>query len=118
MPPTRPVPRRAVHHQACHLVHAQKIGPEVVEGLLRKVPGLVLVPLADADLCCGAGGIYNVLHPVMSAEVLRAKVDAVLAAGAEIVVTANPGCWLQIRAGLDGHAIQVLHPVEILDRAY
>jgi glycolate oxidase iron-sulfur subunit len=118
VPPTSAIPRRVVHHPACHLVHAQRVPAAVVEGLLRRIPGLTLVPLADAELCCGAGGIYNVLHPTVSAEVLRAKVDAVLASGAEIVATANPGCWLQIRAGLAGHGIPVLHPVELLDRSY
>jgi glycolate oxidase iron-sulfur subunit len=117
-PPALPFERRVAHHPACHLVHAQRVPAATVEGLLRKVPGLHLVPLADADQCCGAGGVYNLLHPRMSREVLRAKVDAVLRSGAEVVATANPGCWLQIRAGLAGHGIEVLHPVEILARSY
>jgi glycolate oxidase iron-sulfur subunit len=116
--PGRPFPRRVAHHQACHLVHAQKVRGPVVEGLLKKVPGMTLVPLPDSDQCCGAGGIYNVLHPRMAAEVLKAKIDAVLRTGADVVLAANPGCWLQIRAGLEGHGVEVLHPIEVLDRAY
>jgi len=116
--PDRPVPKRVAHHQACHLVHAQRVGPGAVEGLLRRIPGLTLVPLADADRCCGAGGIYNLLHPEMAEPLQSEKVDAVLRSGAEVVATGNPGCWLQIRAGLTGRGIEVLHPVELLDRGY
>jgi len=116
--PTRTIEKRAAHHQACHLVHAQKIGPGAVEDLLGKIPGLTLVPLEDADHCCGAGGIYNLLQPRMAQEILKAKIEAVTRSGAEIVVTGNPGCWLQIRSGLSGRGIEVLHPVELLDRAY
>ncbi len=116
--PAREVRRKVAHHQACHLVHAQRIGPRATEDLLARIPGITLVPLPDADQCCGAGGIYNMLRPEMARKVLDAKVEAIAGTGAEIVVTANPGCWLQIRSGLEGRGIEVLHPVELLDRAY
>ncbi len=116
--PANAIEKRVAHHQPCHLVHAQRIGPEPAESLLRKIPGLNLVPLHDADHCCGAGGIYNVLHPGMAQEILKEKIEAIEKSGAEIVVTGNPGCWLQIRSGLEGRGIEILHPVELLDRAY
>ncbi|MBI4605792.1 MAG: (Fe-S)-binding protein [Planctomycetes bacterium] len=120
--PDRPVEKRVAYHQPCHLVHGQRIGPQAVEGLLRQVPGLVLVPLRDSDRCCGAGGIYNLLHPEMAGPILEEKVRAVLESGAQVVATGNPGCAMQVRAGLlgapGGRDIEVMHPVELLDRAY
>ena len=88
--------------------------------LLAQIPGLKVVELEESDWCCGSAGIYNLTQPEMATRLLRRKVGHVLAAGAEAVVTANPGCILQIRAGLGarGSAVRVLHIVEILDRAY
>lgn len=121
-PPGGKISRRVAYHQPCHLVHGQKVGPAVVEGLLRKVPGLELVPIEDSDRCCGSGGVYNLLHPEIASQVLEDKVRTILAAQAEIVVTGNPGCALQVRHGLsrtpEGAAIEVIHPVELLDRSY
>jgi glycolate oxidase iron-sulfur subunit len=110
------------YHQPCHLVHGQKIGPQAVEGLLRRIPGLRLVPLEDSDRCCGSGGVYNLTHPEMAGPILEEKTAAILASGAEILVTGNPGCAMQVQSGLARHprgrVIEVLHPVELLDRAY
>jgi glycolate dehydrogenase iron-sulfur subunit len=117
-PPAGSIEKKVAHHQPCHLVHAQRVPPAAVEDLLRRIPGLNLVPLPDADRCCGAGGIYNLLHPKMAEPLRDEKTAAVLSTGADIVATGNPGCWLQIRSGLAGRGIEVLHPVEILDRAY
>lgn len=117
-PPTRDVARKVAYDQPCHLVHGQKLGPEIVTDLLKLIPKIELVPLAGSERCCGAGGIYNLLHPEMAEPVLREKVRAIRASGAEIVVTGNPGCIMQIRAGLHGSKVEVLHPVELLDRAY
>ncbi|HVR74740.1 MAG TPA: (Fe-S)-binding protein [Planctomycetota bacterium] len=132
VPPRGLVERRVAHHQACHLVHGQRMGPEVVDNILKLVPGLRLVHLADSDRCCGSGGVYNLVHPEMARPILDDKVRAILESGAELVVTGNPGCALQIRAGLAAAAssprragltgsegvIEVLHPVEVLDRSY
>jgi glycolate oxidase iron-sulfur subunit len=90
----------------------------VVEGLLRQVPGLELVPLAGSERCCGAGGVYNLLFPEMAGPILEEKVRVIRDSGADVVATGNPGCALQIASGLRGTGIQVLHPVELLDRAY
>jgi len=116
--PDRPLPRRVAYDQPCHLVHGQRIGSGVVEDLLRKIPSLELVPLPRSERCCGAGGVYNLIHPEMAEPVLREKVADLLATGAEIVATGNPGCALQIAAGLRGRAVEVVHPVEVLDRGY
>jgi glycolate oxidase iron-sulfur subunit len=116
--PAGRIEARATYHQACHLVHGQRLGPEVVLGLLRRIPGLELVPLADSDRCCGAGGVYNLVHPELARPIGDEKVKAILATGARIAVTGNPGCTLQILAGLSESGIEVLHPVELLDRSY
>ena len=88
--------------------------------LLRTIEGIEVVDVPDADVCCGAAGLYNVLEPEMSSELRRRKAEAVIATGAEIVASANTGCTMQIAAGLRelGSPMRVLHPVEILDRAY
>ena len=118
-----PRPRREVrvsvaYHDACHLAHAQGIRAQP-RALLAAVPGLALVPLADADRCCGGAGIYNLLHPEVASAVLAAKLERIRASGAAIVAAANPGCLMQIAAGARqaGLSIRVLHPIEILDEA-
>jgi glycolate oxidase iron-sulfur subunit len=117
-PPERALPAKVAYDQPCHLVHGQGIGGDVVERLLRLVPELELVPLAGSERCCGAGGVYNLRHPEMAEPILAEKTAAIRESGAEIVVTGNPGCAMQIAYGLRGTEIEVLHPVEILARAY
>jgi glycolate oxidase iron-sulfur subunit len=117
--PEGEVARRVTYDAPCHLVHAQRIaGPPLA--MLASIPRLALVPLADADQCCGAAGIYNLVEPGTSGAVLAPKVDAIAQTGAELVATGNPGCHMQIGAGLAraGVAAQVVHPVELLDAAY
>jgi glycolate oxidase iron-sulfur subunit len=116
--PDRPVPCRVAYDQPCHLVHAQRVGRDVVEGLLARVPELALVPLPGSERCCGAGGIYNLLQPSLSDAVLAEKVACIRSSGAEIVATGNPGCAMQLEFGLRGAGVTVLHPVQILDQAY
>jgi glycolate oxidase iron-sulfur subunit len=84
------------------------------------VPGLELVELGEAEMCCGSAGIYNLTEPAMAARLLERKMAHVEATGASAVVTANPGCILQIAAGLRarGRDVTVLHVVEVLDQAY
>lgn len=113
--PLRPVEMTVTYHDPCHVVHGQKLRVEP-RRLLAQVPGLRLVDLTESDWCCGSAGIYNLTEPEMARRLLRRKVGHVRATGAQAVVTANPGCILQIQAGLReaGLDVPVLHLVEIL----
>jgi glycolate oxidase iron-sulfur subunit len=117
--PLGPLPLRATYHDPCHLAHGQKVRAEP-RALLRAVPGLELVELGEAEMCCGSAGIYNLTEPQMAQRLLERKLGHVEATGATTVVTANPGCILQIAAGLAARRrpVEVLHVVEVLDRAY
>jgi glycolate dehydrogenase iron-sulfur subunit len=117
--PLSPVALTCTYHDPCHVVHGQKIKSEPRK-LLAQIPGLRVVELTESDWCCGSAGIYNLTEPEMATRLLHRKVSHVLATGAEAVVTANPGCILQIQAGLGAHdaRVRVMHLVEILDRAY
>lgn len=115
--PVRPVRLRAVYDSPCHLQHAQGIIHQPL-ALLSEVPGLTLLPLPDSDKCCGSAGIFSLLEPAMSQAVLDAKLDAILAVdpAPDLVLTGNPGCLMQIGAGLRarGSSIRTAHPVELL----
>jgi glycolate oxidase iron-sulfur subunit len=117
--PLMAVPLTVTYHDPCHVVHGQKIRKQP-RALLAQVPGLRLVELPESDWCCGSAGIYNLTQPEMATRLLTRKIRHVESTGAEAVVTANPGCILQIQAGLrdKGTPLPVLHIVEILDRAY
>jgi glycolate oxidase iron-sulfur subunit len=117
--PLRPVPMTVTYHDPCHVVHGQKIR-SAPRQLLAQIPELRVVELTESDWCCGSAGIYNLTQPEMAGRLLERKVGHVLAAKAQAVVTANPGCILQIQSGLRAHgaAVDVLHIVEVLDRAY
>jgi glycolate oxidase iron-sulfur subunit len=117
--PLQPVPMTVTYHDPCHVVHGQKIRT-APRALLAQIPGLRVVDLPESDWCCGSAGIYNLTQPEMAGRLLRRKVRHVLGTGASAVVTANPGCILQIQQGLReaGSPVRVLHIVEILDRAY
>jgi glycolate oxidase iron-sulfur subunit len=118
--PLRPLPWKITIDQPCHLVHGQRVRSEVVENLLKRIPSLEIVPLRNSERCCGAGGTYNLFHPEMAEPILDDKIHAIQETGAAVVVTGNPGCAMQIRYGLDRKGlrhVQVLHPIEILDRA-
>ena len=109
----------ATYDAPCHLLHAQRIASPPLT-VLASIPGLTLVPLADAEYCCGAAGIYNLLEPDTSAAVLEPKLGHIAATGASLVVTGNPGCLMQIGAGLirSGSDARVVHPVDLLDASY
>jgi glycolate oxidase iron-sulfur subunit len=86
--------------------------------VLSVLPAVEWVPLADASLCCGSAGIYNIEHPALSQQVLDAKLDAIEATGATLLAVANPGCYLQLRKGLQqrGLTLEILHPMQVLAR--
>lgn len=111
-----PAPLRVVYQDACHLAHGQRVRRQPRD-LLRAVRGVEIVPIADAERCCGSAGIYNLTHPDIAAELQRQKVAAILAVGPDLVVSANPGCILQLRAGLRaaGSAVPVMHLARFLD---
>jgi glycolate oxidase iron-sulfur subunit len=113
--PRRPLPLRVAYHDACHLAHAQRIRSQP-RALLAAIPDLELVELGD-EQCCGSAGIYNLLEPESAREIGARKVDRVLEAAPHLLVSANPGCTLQIAALLRerGAAVQTAHPVEVLD---
>jgi glycolate dehydrogenase iron-sulfur subunit len=117
-PPTLE-PARVAYHDACHAVRAQGIR-EQPRAVLRQIPGVEIAEIADGDRCCGAAGLYNLTEPEMAGNLMRQKADAIGQTGASVVASANPGCTMQIRAGLaDGTTtIEVVHPVQLLDRAY
>jgi glycolate oxidase iron-sulfur subunit len=112
-------PVRVTYHEACHLVHGQKISQEPRE-LLRAIPGVELVELPEAAWCCGSAGVYNITQPEMSLALLERKMKQIAATGAKIVATGNPGCIGQIRYGAKrfGVDVEVAHPVTLLARAY
>jgi glycolate oxidase iron-sulfur subunit len=116
--PRRAIAARVAYHDACHLAHAQGVRREPRE-LLATIPGLTLVPLAEPDICCGSAGIFNLVQPEMAATLGRRKADHIADSGADLVVTSNPGCILQIRAASRASraAAPILHIVELIDRA-
>jgi glycolate oxidase iron-sulfur subunit len=114
-----PVDATVTYQDSCHLAHGQKIR-SAPRQLLRAIPGLKFREMPLSDICCGSAGIYNVLHTGMSMSILEKKMDNVTLARADIVATANPGCMLQLEAGVRkwGHGQRVVHVVELLDEAY
>ena len=117
--PLAPVRMTVAYHDPCHVVHGQKIRTEP-RRLLAQIPELKLVDLVESDWCCGSAGIYNLTQPEMAERLLDRKVRHIVESGAEAVVTANPGCILQIQQGLRarGRNVEVLHIVEVLNKAY
>lgn len=110
---------RVAYQDACHLAHGQRVRGQP-RALLRAIPGVTLVELADGERCCGSAGVYNLTHPGLAAELGRQKSDAILAAGVDVVASANPGCILQIAAHLRsaGGRVRVAHVMQLLDEAY
>jgi glycolate oxidase iron-sulfur subunit len=119
-PPAQGQPGQTVtYHESCHLCHGQKISAQPRQ-LLKSIPGLKLVELGEATWCCGSAGIYNLTQPEMAGQLLERKVDHILATGATVVATGNPGCLLQVVNGLKarGVGLRVAHPVTLLAEAY
>ncbi len=107
------------YHDACHALRVRRIHDEP-RALLRTIPGLEVVEIPSGETCCGAAGLYTVLQPGTADALMRSKAEAIAATGARVVASANPGCTVQISAGLRALGVdaEVLHPVELLDRAY
>ena len=117
--PGAELPVTVTYDAPCHLLHAQRVvSPPLA--VLAAVPGLQLAPLTDADQCCGSAGIYNLIEPDVSNAVLEPKLANVRATGAPLVATGNPGCMMQIGAGLRraGIPARSVHPVDLLDASY
>lgn len=110
---------RAVYSDSCHLRHVQKVVKQPRE-LLREIPGLQLVELSSPDRCCGSAGVYNIAEVDTAAQILDAKLADIAATGADLIVTSNTGCQLQLLAGARraGLNAKVMHVVEVLDMAY
>ena len=113
--PRQPLPLTVTYHEPCHLAHGQRVR-EAPRALLRAIPGLRIVELPESDLCCGSAGVYNLLEPEIAGRLLALKLDRIVETGAEVVVSGNPGCLLQLRMGLAerGLAVRAHHPVELL----
>jgi glycolate oxidase iron-sulfur subunit len=121
---TGPVPGgalevRVTYDAPCHLLHAQRISAPPL-AVLAAIPGMTLVPLEGAEYCCGAAGIYNLLEPDTSAAVLAPKLNHIEESRATLVATGNPGCLMQIGAGLirSSSDARAIHPVDLLDASY
>lgn len=114
----KPIGARVTYQDSCHLLHGQKVR-EAPRQLLRGIPGLEFVELPYSDICCGSAGVYNVTETQASLDLLNEKMEYARETCAQVIATANPGCLLQLRAGAEMHGTgqEVLHVVELLDRA-
>lgn len=118
-PPAGPIHKRVTYHDACHLVHTQKISNEP-RMVLNAIPGLEFVELPEATWCCGSAGIYNVIRYDDSMKILERKMNNIALTSAEIVATANPGCHYQLECGVKKYELKmkIMHPVSLLAQAY
>ena len=119
VPPTHAINARVTLQEPCHLAHAQKIR-KAPRDLLKAIPGLQFVEMRDSDRCCGSGGIYNLVHPEIADQMLDEKLGNIKATQAEIVVSANPGCMMQVGQGLQrtNSTTRLVHITKLLDEAY
>lgn len=117
--PGAPLPLTVTYDAPCHLLHAQRVTTPPL-AVLEAIPELELVPLTDSDQCCGSAGIYNLVQPDVSHAVLQPKLGNIRATGARYVATGNPGCLMQIGAGLarTGSSVRAVHPFDLLDASY
>jgi glycolate oxidase iron-sulfur subunit len=116
--PRHPIAMTVAYHDACHLQHAQRV-KAAPRQVLKTIPGLEIKEIAESDVCCGSAGIYNLLEPDAANALRDRKVANVLKTGATAIVSGNPGCMMQIRAGLEaaGRPLPSLHTIELLDRS-
>ena len=117
--PTKPLPLTVTYQEPCHLAHAQRI-TAAPRRLLGAIPGLQLVEMEESSLCCGSAGIYNVTNPEMSSKLLDRKLHHALETEAAVIVSANPGCIMQLAGGLRARhsPVRVQHLMDLLDEAY
>ncbi len=114
----KPLALKATYHDPCHIAHCQGIRKEPRD-LLKLVPGLEYREMESADACCGSAGTYNINRPEMSDRILKRKLDTIRDSGAQVLVTSNPGCLLQLKKGLADHLpqVKIMHLTEILSRS-
>jgi glycolate oxidase iron-sulfur subunit len=117
--PTGSLPVRVTYHEACHLCHAQGVRKQPRK-VIAQIPGIEFVEMKESDWCCGSAGIYNITHPEKAGDILERKLQNIALTEADVVLTGNPGCLLQLEAGVKkaGIKTQVLHPTQLLDAAY
>jgi glycolate oxidase iron-sulfur subunit len=117
--PVSSIPQKVTYHEACHLCHGQKISRQPRQ-VLRAVPRLELVELPESTWCCGSAGIYNITQPEMSQNLLQRKLANIAKTGAQVVASANPGCSVQLEAGVRqaNLKLRIVHPVSLLAEAY
>ena len=117
--PGAPLDRHVAYDPPCHLLHAQRVAEPPLQ-LFNAIPVLRVERTPEADRCCGGAGLYTLVEPEMSRTVLAPKLDELRQAAPQMVATGNPGCTMQIGAGLaaSGLDISVVHPVELLDQSY
>ena len=108
-----------VYDEPCHLIHGQGITAEPKQ-LIEAIPGVTLLPLEESDVCCGSAGSYAITQTAMSMDVLERKIDCIEQTGADAIITANPGCQIQLQWGVRLRKLdmRVLHIAELLDQAY
>jgi glycolate oxidase iron-sulfur subunit len=114
-----PIDERTTYDTSCHLLYGQHAGESSLR-MLTSIPNLKFTNLDGAERCCGGAGIYNLLEPEMSARVLGEKLSNIRNTGAEVLATGNPGCQMQIGAGMcvNDMSLTVCHPIELLDESY
>ena len=117
--PTKSLRARVTYQDSCHLAHAQRI-KDAPRTVLQAIPGLELAEMEEADMCCGAAGVYTITQREMASRLLERKMGHVAEAKPQVIATANPGCMLQLQAGVRGKgmAVRVAHVVELLDESY
>lgn len=119
IPASNSLNKKVVYHDACHLCHGQQIRNQPRE-VLTKLAGAEILPLNESEFCCGSAGIYNITHSEMANKLLERKINNIIDAEGDIVAAGNPGCLIQIKAGMKkyGKDLPVAHTIELLDMAY
>jgi glycolate oxidase iron-sulfur subunit len=114
--PRKPIRARIVYHDACHLAHGQGVRSQP-RALLQEIPGIELVTPAEAEICCGSAGIYNLVQPEPASEIGLRKARNIAAASPDMIATGNPGCILQIASAgrALGYEWPIVHPIQLVD---